>query len=99
MTKCVNFKKGYWYYTCLGGTATDMKYFQQIPKDWKEQGAVIRDAHTRETIDKKSDYFTVRAHWKIKDDADTFHFATLENLVAWAKEDALVDPEQEKKQK
>lgn len=73
-----------------------MKYFQQIPKDWKEQGAVIRDTHSGEVIDREKDYFTVKAHWRIKDDEDTFHFSTLDNLVAWAKEDALVDPEKEK---
>ena len=76
-----------------------MKYFQQIPKDWKDQKAVIKDAHTGEVIDKKKDYFTVQAHWKIKDDADTFHFATLKNMSAWAQEDALVDPEKEKTRK
>ncbi len=76
-----------------------MKYFQSIPKDWKEQGATVRDAHTGEIIDKKKDYFTVKAHWKIKDTGDTFHFSTLDNLVAWAKEDALVDPNKEEKKK
>lgn len=74
-----------------------MKHFQKIPKDWKEQGAVIRDAHTGEVINRKKDYFTVHAHWKIKDAKDTFYFASLENLVAWSKEDALVDPEKENK--
>ena len=72
-----------------------MKYFQQIPKEWKEQGTVVRDAHSGEEIDKSGDHFVVQAHWKIKDDVDTYHFSSLENLVAWAKEDALVDPEEE----
>lgn len=75
-----------------------MKYFQQIPKEWKEQGTVVRDAHTGEEIDKKDDHFTLHAHWKIKDEPDVYHFASLENLVEWAKEDALVDPEKEEQE-
>lgn len=76
---------------------TDMKYFQDIPKEWKEQGTVVRDAYSGEEIDKDDDYFTVQANWKIKDDVDTYHFASLENMISWAKEDALVDPEEEEK--
>ncbi len=70
-----------------------MKYFQNIPKEWKQSQQTMTCEHCRQTVTKAKDYFTVKAHWKIKDDADSFSFCSLACLGAWTKEESLVEVE------
>ena len=66
-----------------------MKYFQKIPKDWKEQGAAPTCERCGQPISESNDHFTVHAHWKIKDDPDEYRFCSLNCMQEWASEDSL----------
>ncbi|GEM_PF-1730075 len=68
-----------------------MKYFKKISpidsssKSWKSTEKVSC-AHCRKEIDKKKDYFELKAFWKIKNKPDTRYFCSLKCLKKWAGE-------------
>lgn len=68
-----------------------MKYFQNIPKEWKDAQQTRSCERCREEISGEKDFFVVKAHWKIKDEADSFSFCSLACLGEWTEEESLVE--------
>ncbi|MCX6709463.1 MAG: hypothetical protein NTV63_00705 [Candidatus Woesearchaeota archaeon] len=69
-----------------------MKYFKKITteegsnsKTWKSTEKVIC-TYCKKEIDKKRDYFELKAYWKIKNKPDTRNFCSLRCLKKWTGE-------------
>jgi hypothetical protein len=69
-----------------------MKYFNRIAplegsdnKTWKSN-VKLSCAYCRKEIDKKKDYFELKAFWKIKNKPDVKHFCSVRCLKKWAGE-------------
>ncbi len=62
-----------------------IQHYQKITK-WKTK-AGNRCRHCRQEVDEKKDYFTLKAHWKIKKKADEYTFCSINCVREWAKED------------